>query len=81
MKLVQRRSSGNPIGPEVSAKQDDLHLITLQRLALLIDSGLKLKYIIGSDEFGLHSFPLSDYVWREKGDQKVAADLKADKRQ
>jgi hypothetical protein len=81
MNLVQRRSSGTPIRPEVSAKQDALHLITLQRLALLIDSGLKLKYIIGSDEFGLHLFPLSDYVWREKGDQKVTADLKEDKRQ
>ena len=47
----------------------------------MIDNGLKLKYIIGSDEFGLHLFPVQDYVWRDKGSQKVAADLKEDKRQ
>ena len=46
MNLVQRRASGTHIGPEVTAKQDALHLITLQRLALLIDAGMKLKYML-----------------------------------
>ena len=81
MGLVIRRASGTPVAAEVGAKQDELHLITLQRLSVMIDNGLKLKYIIGSDEFGLHLFPVQDYVWRDKGSQKVAADLKEDKRQ
>ena len=60
MGLVMRRASGTPVAAEVGDKQDKLHLITLQRLAVMIDSGLKLKYIIGSDEFGLHLFPVAD---------------------
>jgi hypothetical protein len=81
MGLVMRRASGTPVAPEVAGKQDELHLITLQSMAVLIDSGLKLKYIIGSDELGIHMFAVADYVWRDKGSKKVAADLKEDKRQ
>jgi hypothetical protein len=35
-----------PLSPEARIKQDQLHEITLQRIALLLDEGLKSKYVI-----------------------------------
>jgi hypothetical protein len=78
---VLRRASGTPVSPEAASKQDALHKMTLQRLALRLDAGLKEEFVIGSDEFGLHLFPVSDYVWKKRGTKHVASALKEDKRQ
>jgi hypothetical protein len=46
-------------------KQDHLHNITLQRLVVRFDEGLKPKYVLGSDEFGMHLFPTSQWKWEK----------------
>ena len=56
MGLSLRKQCTVPLSPEEKAKQDQLHEITLERLALLLDEGLKTKYVIGSDEFGMYLF-------------------------
>jgi hypothetical protein len=65
---------------QARVKQDELHNITLQRIAVKLDSGLDRKYIIGSDEFGMHLFPMSAWKWEKLGTREVKS-LKADKRQ
>ena len=45
---------------EVAAKQDALHKMTLQRLAVRLAAGLKEKHLNRSNQFGLHLFPVSD---------------------
>jgi hypothetical protein len=52
---------------QARVKQDELHNITLQRIAVKLDSGLDRKYIIGSDEFGMHLFPMSAWKWEKLG--------------
>ena len=46
-----------------------------------MDAGLKPKYILGSDEFGMHLFPRSAWKWEKVGAQEVKSALKEDKRQ
>jgi len=58
-----------------------LHNITLQQLAVRLDEGLKPKYVLGSDEFGMHLFPRSPWKWEKKGAEEVKSVLKEDKRQ
>ena len=53
MGLIMRKQCTSPLSPETRVKQDQLNEITLQRIALLLDEGLKSKYVIGSDEFGM----------------------------
>ena len=68
-------------GEQAKQKQDQLHKITLQRLAVRLREGLKKKYVIGSDEFGMHLFPRSQWKWEKKGSAEVKSVLKEDKRQ
>ena len=68
-------------GEQAKQKQDQLHKITLQRLAVRLQEGLKKKYVIGSDEFGMHLFPRSQWKWEKKGSAEVKSVLKEDKRQ
>ena len=46
-----------------------------------LDEGLKPKYVLGSDEFGMHLFPRSPWKWEKKGAEEVKSVLKEDKRQ
>ena len=55
--------------------------ITLQRLAIKISQGLKIKHISGSDEFALHLFQQAKWKWEKKGAKKVESLLKQDRRQ
>ena len=55
--------------------------ITLQRLAVRLDEGLKSKYVFGSDEFGIHMFPRSQWKWEKMGVEDVKSVFKEDKRQ
>ena len=65
MGLSLRKQCTSPLSPEARIKQDQLHEITMQRIALLLDEGLKSKYVIGSDEFGMLLFPQGQYSgWR-----------------
>jgi hypothetical protein len=57
MNLCLRKVFGAPLTPDTRDKQDKLHHITLQRLAVYIVDGLDPKYILGSDQFGMHMFP------------------------
>ena len=65
MGLRLRKLCTSPWSPEARIKQDQLHEITLKRIALLLDEGLKSKYVIGSDEFGILMFPQGQYKWRK----------------
>ncbi len=42
---------------------------------------MKSKYVLGSDEFGMHLFPTSQWKWEKKGAEEVKSVLKEDKRQ
>ncbi len=46
-----------------------------------IADGLDHKYILGSDQFGMHLFPQASWKWTEKGDSEVKGCLGEDKRQ
>ena len=81
MGLSLRKQCTVPLSPEEKAKQDQLHEITLQRLALLLDEDLKTKYVIGSDEFGIHLFPQGQYRWAKTGSKEVKSVVKEDRRQ
>ena len=81
MGLSLRKQCTTPLTPEAKAKQDQLHEITLQRLALLLDEGLKSKYVIGSDEFGMLFFPQGQYRWVKAGSKEVKPVVKEDRRQ
>ena len=65
MGLSLRKLCTSPWSPEARIKQDQFHEITLQRIALLLDEGLKSKYVIGSDEFGMLLFPQGQYRRRK----------------
>jgi hypothetical protein len=67
-----RNQCATPLSPETKAKQD--HEIT--RLALLMDEVLKYKYVIGSDEFGMHFLPPGQYRWVETGSNEVKSVVK-----
>ena len=67
-----RNQCATPLSPEAKAKQD--HEIT--RLALLMDEVLKYKYVIGSDEFGMHFSPPGQYRWVETGSKEVKSVVK-----
>ena len=54
MNLRLRKVCGAPVSPEVRVKQDELHEISVQRLTVRMVDGLDPKYIIGSDQFGIH---------------------------
>ena len=79
--LVKRRVTGSKASPEQQEIQQRLHLLNLQRLAILLHDGLNPKYIIGADEFGCHFFPHGNWKWEKKGAQHVTTSLKEDKRQ
>jgi hypothetical protein len=68
-----RKQCTSPLSPEARIKQDQLHQITLQRIriTLLLDEGLKSKYVIGSDEFGMLLFPQGQYRWAKIGSKEV----------
>jgi hypothetical protein len=53
----------------------------MQRIALLLDEGLKSKYVIGSDEFGMLLFPQAQYRWSKIGSKEVKGTVKEDRRQ
>ena len=69
------------IGEQARDKQDHLNKISLQRIAVRLDAGLKRKCVIGSDEFGMHLFPRSHWKWEKIGAPEVKFALKEDKRQ
>ena len=81
MGLSMRKQCTSPLSPEARIKQDQLHQITLQRIALLLDEGLKPKYVIGSDEFGMLLFPQGQYRWAKIGSKEVKGTVKEDRRQ
>jgi len=81
MNLRLRKVCGAPVSPEARVKQDKLHKISLQRLAVRIADGLDPKYIIGSDQFGMHLFPQASFVWVTKGDSEVKGALEEDNTQ
>jgi len=81
MNLRLQKVCGAPVSPEARVKQDKLHNITLQRLAVRIADGLDPKYMIGFNQFGMHLFPQVAFVWTLKGDSEVKGALKEDKRQ
>ncbi len=62
-------------------QKDHLHNITFQGLVVRFDEGLKPKYVLGSDEFGMWLFPTSQWKWEKKGAEEVKSVLKQDKRQ
>ncbi len=76
-----RKLCTSPLSPEARIKQDQLHEITLQRIALLLDEGFKSKYVIGSDEFGMLLFPQGQYRWSKIGSKEVKGTVKEDRRQ
>jgi hypothetical protein len=80
MNLRLRKVRGSPVAPEARENQDKLHNITLQRLAVRIDDCLDPKYIIRSDQFGMHLFPQAVCQCVEKGDSEVKGVLKEDNR-
>jgi hypothetical protein len=53
----------------------------MQRIALLLDEGLKSKYVIASDEFGMLMFPQCQYRWAKTGSKEVKGAVKEDRRQ
>jgi hypothetical protein len=53
----------------------------MQGIALLLDEGLKSKYVIGSDEFGMLLFPQGQYRWAKTGSKEVKGAVKEDRRQ
>ena len=81
MGLSLRKKCTVPLNPEAKKKQDQLHEITLEQLALLLDEGLKSKYVIGSDEFEMHLFPQGQYRWVKTGSKEVKSVVKEDRRQ
>jgi hypothetical protein len=81
MGLSLRKQCTSPLSPEARIKQDQLHGITMQRIALLLDEGLKSKYVIGSDEFGMLLFPQGQYRWEKTGSKEVKGTVKEDRRQ
>ena len=46
-----------------------------------IADGLDPKYIVGSDQFGMHLFPQASCMWVNTGDVEVKGSLAEDKRQ
>ena len=48
---------------------------------MLIADGLDLKYVFGSDQFGVHMFPQANWQWEEKGASEVKGCLSEDKSQ
>ncbi len=76
-----RKKCTSPLSPEPRVKQDKLHEITLHRIAPFLDEGLKSKYVIGSDEFGILLFPQGQYRWTKIGSKEVKSTVKEDRRQ
>jgi hypothetical protein len=81
LKLVPRRTSGSRVQPDAQEKQEALHKLTVQRIAVHLSEGLNPKYIIGADEFGSHLFPQETWRWSKKGSTNVTSAVKEDKRQ
>ena len=65
--LVVRNVTGFVCTAEQIAKQDDLHLSNLKTLALAFHDGLPIKYLLGSDQFGLFLFPHAEWKWEKVG--------------
>jgi hypothetical protein len=81
MNLCLRKVCGDPMSPDVREEQDKLHHITLQCLSVHIAYGLDVKYILGSDQFGMHLFPQTICQWVEKGPSEVKGCVSEDKSQ
>jgi hypothetical protein len=69
------------VTPDARDKQDKLHHITLHRLTVHIVDGLDPKYILDSDQVGIHMFPEASWQWTEKGASEVKDFLSEDKSQ
>ena len=77
MKLSFRRVTGAPVlSAKETAKQEELHKRTVQHIAVALHQGLHPKFIIRSDEFGMHLFPHSKWRWAKEGDKNVTSALK-----
>ena len=79
--LVVRKVTGSVCTAEQIAKQDDLHLSNLKTLALAFHDGLPIKYLLGSDQFGLFLFPHAEWKWEKVGAGHATNSVKLDKRQ
>jgi hypothetical protein len=69
MGLSLRKQYTSPLSPEARIKQDQLYEITMQRIVLLLDEGLKSKYVIGSDEFEMWRMRMLD-EGQEEGEEE-----------
>ena len=81
MNLSLRKVCGAPVAPDAREKSDKLHHITLHHLTVLIADGLDLKFILGSDQFGMHMLSQTSWQWEEKGPSEVKGCLNEDKSQ
>lgn len=63
MGLVMRRITSAAVTPVDAARQDELHDINLQRIALALANGLEPKYLLAADEFGSHLFPQGEHEY------------------
>jgi hypothetical protein len=66
MGLSWRRVTGSAVSIADQTKQDELHKLNLERLAIMLAGidgpPLQLKYLMGADEFGMHLFPHGELV-------------------